>query len=247
MLLTPDWLARPLSSFVATLTHPFTRAFSYFSYETRDFFTLVTSIGALKEENMRLHRENLTLGAENARLAQLSEENDRLRDELGLAPRERYDLLAAEVIALSTTDAGKFITVNRGENDGVARGTAVVAGKGILIGRVENTALFSSQVMLLAHPESVVPVVGATSHAVGIARGEHGLGLVLDMVLPSQALTKGEAFLTSGLGDDLPRGLLVGTIEEPRFSPDRLYQQAPLVSPISPDSVRFVYFVRQPQ
>ena len=73
-----------------------------------------------------------------------------------------------------------------------------------------------------------------------IVRGDHGVGLLLDLARPTDALAPGTMIITSGLSDGLPAGLLIGTIQTARPSADQLFQQASLVPPVRADSLRFV-------
>ena len=66
--------------------------------------------------------------------------------------------------------------------------------------------------------------------AKGIVRGEYGLGLVLDMVSQTDLLNVGDDVVTSGLGSDISKGLLIGKIKELQVSSDKLFQGA-LISP----------------
>ncbi|TXH01069.1 MAG: hypothetical protein E6P95_02590, partial [Candidatus Moraniibacteriota bacterium] len=73
-----------------------------------------------------------------------------------------------------------------------------------------------------------------------IVRGDHGVGLLLDLARPTDTLTPGTVIMTSGLNDSLPAGLFIGTVQSVRPSADQLFQQATLVPPVRADTLHFV-------
>jgi rod shape-determining protein MreC len=80
--------------------------------------------------------------------------------------------------------------------------------------------------------------------AKGIVHGEYGLGLIMDMVTQSDTLNDGDTIITSGLGSNIPRGLLVGKIKEVRVSADRLFQQAVITSRIKYSKLDVVFIIK---
>ncbi len=241
------WLPRPLTDpirkSILLVAFPFEKAFSVAAFETADTFRFFSSIGNLKNENERLEKERLRLSAENARLIDIGKENEELRSELGLLPREQYELKAASVIGRDAGGLGNWLSIDQGALQGIVSGMPVIVDAGILVGRVSDVSASSSRVMLLSNPESIVNGSETGTEASGIVKGEHGLGLLFDMVLQTDVLKEGDSVVTSGLGGVFPKGLLIGTIQEPRFSEDRLFQQASLVSPIEIDRLRYVFVI----
>lgn len=236
----PTGLMKPVASAIQIGAFPIERFASFLFFEIRDTFGFLSSIGELKSDNERLVRENLDLMAEQAALRDIRSENDALRKEYGLAPRDRYELLSAEVIGEDFLAPGRSLLINQGSGAGVAVGMPVVVGKGALIGKIEEVFLGSARVRLLSHGESLVPVVTTETGAQGMIRGEHGLGVFLDMVPKTDVLKRGDAVVTSGLGGEFPRGLFLGTLQDPRATNDKLFQQSSVIAPVKYSEVRFV-------
>jgi rod shape-determining protein MreC len=239
-LWNPPFVAFSLRTAVGTVTFPFQNVGSFFGYHAGRIGSFLGSIGRLKQENERLLEENIDLKAEVAALADVSRENAALRTERGLAPYAQFELKAAEVMGRDDVSSGGAILLNVGELAGIRKGMAVVVGKGTLIGRVVETTPLASRVLLLSDSASAVNAVAGATEARGVVRGEYGLGLTLDMVLQSETLREGDEVITSGLGGEVPRGLLIGTITRVESSTDRLFQYATIASPIRFDRVRFV-------
>lgn len=213
---------------------------AFVGYHVGHLASFFASIGTLKKENERLSEENTNLKAENVALADQSRENEMLRQELQLAPRNTFNLLSAEVIGRDDVSSGGAVLINKGTASGVEKGMAVIVGSGTFIGRVIEMTPFSSRVLLVSDSGSAINAVAGMHEARGVVRGEYGLGLVLDMVLQSDTLVSGDEVITSGLGGDMPRGLLIGSVTSIEPSADRLFQRATLASPIRLDRIRFV-------
>lgn len=240
----PRFIMEPLRVVVATLVWPAQGLLATLAFEVRDAFSFLTSIGDLKQENDRLTRENIRLSAENARWQSVSGENEELRKELELLPRGTFDLQTAEVIGRDAAGLGNWLTIDQGLLQGVVTGMPVIVYGGVLVGRVTEVFPKSARVMLLTHPESAVSAVTVEGGAQGIVKGEYGLGLLFDMVLQDAALGSSDHLVTSGLGGELPKNLLIGTAQESRLSSDHLYQQSSVVSPVSFDTLRYVFIIK---
>ena len=233
-----------MQSIAATISVPAQNFFSMAAFSLRDAASFISSIGELKQENERLERDFSALASELAALRDVVKENERLRSELGLLPRERYVLQAAEVRGRGSAAGEGTLIINRGSRAGLQKDMPVIVGKGVLVGRVTEVFPFNASVKLLAHPGSYVNGVTSGSEAKGIVKGEHGLGLLYDMVQQSDTLSSGDTVITSGLDPSIPRGFLIGTLQETGFSEDRLYRQAALISPVKMEDVRYVFVVK---
>lgn len=244
LVLKPTFLIQPVRALVATVAWPIERVFSATAFEIRGWFGFFTSIGSLKSENERLTEENRRLMVANVQERDVSKENDELRKEIGLIPRGTYDLAAATVIDRDESGLGNWVTIDQGFVQGIRKTMPVIVGNGVLAGRVGEVYPHSSRVMLLSNPDSLVNGTALGTEAKGIVKGEHGLGMLYDMVLRSDTLTAGDTVVTSGLGGDLPKSLVIGTVQDVRLSDDRLYQQASLASPVRFDALRFVFVIK---
>jgi len=87
----------------------------------------------------------------------LEKDNIRLREILSLQTSSNNDNISAAVISRKTGSWWRQIILNKGSKDGVEIGSTVI-GPGGLLGRVNNTSLFTSSVTLLTSPESKLGV-----------------------------------------------------------------------------------------
>ncbi|HBZ48798.1 MAG TPA: rod shape-determining protein MreC, partial [Halieaceae bacterium] len=87
---------------------------------------------ALLNQLDRLERENLVLQASLQQMVALRAENTSLRALLNSAPRDRDDVLAAEIIGVSPNPARQLITINQGRKSQVFTGQPVIDADGLL-------------------------------------------------------------------------------------------------------------------
>ena len=240
---SPTFFGKSIASVTQIFLFPFERLFSYVAFESHETTRFLSSIGELKVRNEDLIRENLDLRSEIALLKEVRQENETLRRDFDLDLRNQYQLISAEVIALGGLARGQSLIINQGSGAHVETGMPVIIGKGILIGKITEAFLGSSRVDLLSSPESMIAVTTPDGAAKGIVRGEHGLGLLFDMVPRTDAFRRGDTIVTSGLGGEFPRGLLVGTLQDPEYTPDKLFQRAPVIAPVKYSDIRFVSII----
>ena len=87
----------------------------------------------------------------------LKKDNLRLRKILSLQESSSKDNISAAVISRKTGGWWRQIILNKGSKDGVEIGNIVI-GPGGLLGRVNDTSLFTSSVTLITSPESKLGV-----------------------------------------------------------------------------------------
>jgi len=87
----------------------------------------------------------------------LKKDNVRLREMLSLQESSKKENISAAVISRKTGGWWRQIILNKGSKDGIEIGNIVI-GPGGLLGRVNNTSLFTSSVTLITSPESKLGV-----------------------------------------------------------------------------------------
>lgn len=192
------------------MTQPVLAAEVSSTRKTVNLFTIISTIRDLAKENAELTAKNNDLQAQLAHLNEVSHENDILRQELNFTQESKDTYLPAQLIGQTSGGTLKDLIVNRGRQDGVHTGQAVVA-QGNLIGIVSQVDDRQSTILLLTNPRSTVPVIIQSSRATGILRGGIG-GLTLSELLIDATVNLGDVVVTSGLGGDLPSGIVVGKV-----------------------------------
>lgn len=244
IFLNPKSFFTPLRSVFLSAILPFQKIIYGASQKIGETTSFFSSISEIKNDNAKLSKENNFLAAEVAKLRQIENENRELREQLELLPRDKFSLIGGFIIGQDPQGSESWVIFDKGEKDGILPGQAVIIDNGILVGKVEEVYASSSKINLLASASSFVNALDMETGAKGIIRGEYGLGLVLDMVTQSDALNVGDTIITSGLGGNVPRGLLVGKIKEIKISDDRLFQKAIVSSRIKYSKLSTVFVIK---
>lgn len=183
----------------------------------------------VQQDNDRLRHENEALVQELARREEQRRENERLRALLGLRERApEVEMRFAQVVAVSPTPLFRSVRIDRGENDGVRLGAAVVTHQGV-VGRVAALTSSYADVMLLVDANSSTDVLVQRTRVRARVRGtgrDKRLGLQLEYLGRSADVEPGDILVTSGTGAVFPRGLEVGTVVAVERGAFGLYQQA---------------------
>ena len=184
------------------------------------FYTWVneqgTSRDLLMKNNQYLTDENAKLKVRLQQLEALKLENKKLKKllESKYTTQENRFVLAS-VNAVNKSRLKKQISVNRGSDDGVKVGQAVLGAQGV-IGQVVLTTPGSANVSLVSDPTQHVPVKSARSAIRGMAKGMAlNQELLTILFVERDADVKaGDLFLTSGVGGKFPNGYPLGSVVE---------------------------------
>lgn len=229
---------------VFNITYPLQKIFSISANKIYSFGDAISSVGEFKKENEYLMKENQRLRSENTKLKDVAKENDTLRRQLELAPRDDFDLLASSVIGRDLQNGNNWIIIDRGGKDGVKEEMPVIVSDGILVGKVKEVFYGESKVIPITSPSSSINAATIETGAVGVVSGEYGLGMTLDMVLQTDYLKLGDDVVSSEISQSIPKGLLIGTIKEVYPSESHLFQRASIDSPVDLFKQRLVFVIK---
>jgi rod shape-determining protein MreC len=235
----------PVKGVLLGASSPFLKTFRIFAGGFQGLFHFLGSIGDLKNENQDLMEKNKGLLAEGARLKDVEKENEALRKELGLIPKNRYELEASFIIAQDPQGLGNFFIIDKGENKGIKTEMPVIVSNGILVGKVTEVYPNSAKILLLTDQNSSVNAEVTDSGARGIIKGVYGLGVMMDMISQAEVIKEGDEVITSGLSNETPRGLYIGKIGQAGQSGDKLFQQADIILPVDLSALRVVFVIKK--
>jgi rod shape-determining protein MreC len=172
----------------------------------------LVSRGTLAEQNATLRAENLVLKARLQKLASVTAENVRLRELLNSTALLDETILVAEVIGVNPDPNLQVVVIDRGSDDGVYEGQAVIDAHG-LVGQVIEVNPVSSRVLLVTDASHAVPVRVNRNGVRAIAEGSGSLReLDLRHVASTVDLREGDLLVSSGLGRIFPEGYPVATV-----------------------------------
>ncbi len=168
---------------------------------------------AILEENESLQTELLILRRKLQKMASVEAENTRLRQLLNSVDNLDDRVVVAELIGVFPDPAVHKVIINRGKENGVYKGQAVVDAHG-LVGQVVRVGSFSSEVLLISDSSHAIPVQIDRN---GVRLVVEGLGSVHEMALRHVSSTvdvqEGDLLVSSGLGQRFPYGYPVAKVE----------------------------------
>lgn len=185
----------------------------------------LTSRKDLIEQNQSYKVNELLLREQLMHLSDLEKENNRLRSLLASPLREETKKMVAEVIAVDSDPYTHQIVINRGANDGVYEGQAVLDDQGI-VGQIQHVGTISSRVILITDVTHAVPVRVSRNGIRMIATGTGQIDKLVNNFVPhSTDVIVGDVLVTSGLGGKYPEGYPVSTILKVNQDESRAFAQ----------------------
>jgi len=176
-----------------------------------DSFHAIRTLRDLKAENIRLHAENERLQQWYEAALRFQAENKSLHDLLNVRADPQITFITTRVVADPGGAFVKSVLLPAGYKDNVKKGSAVLAGQG-LIGRVTETGVHSARVLLVTDLNSRIPVLIQNTRTKAILAGKNGELLKLERLPIDSGLTVGSRIVTSGDGGLLPPDIPIGTI-----------------------------------
>jgi rod shape-determining protein MreC len=171
------------------------------------------SRNSLQLENSRLKTERLLTQARLQRYSSLEAENARLREMLEARAVVREQVRVAEILSVSSDPFRHVLIIDKGTNDNVYDGQALIDADGI-IGQIIQAGVLSSQAMLISDPGHDLPVEVNRNGLRTIARGTGEFNRLDLPFLPNNAdIEPGDLLVTSGRGSAFPAGYPVAVVE----------------------------------
>jgi rod shape-determining protein MreC len=163
------------------------------------------------EENDALKKALNKSVEKNVRYRELELSNARLRSLLNFEKTMTDPVLSAEVIGKDPSPWFKTVLIDKGKQDGVGRGMAVVVPKGI-VGQITEVSSHYAKVLLIIDPNSAADALVQRDRARGIIKGDAAGELAFKYVLRKHDIAVGDIVVSSGLDGVFPKGLAVGQV-----------------------------------
>lgn len=207
----------------------------------RSYFSLAETNRQLAEENTRL--KNL-LASNNIApdSSRINYTDTTVRDSSGRY--RKFTWLPARVIGNTVTLQTNFLTLERGSNQGVKKGMAVVGPQGI-VGVVVEISPNISKVMSLLHRNSRVSAMLKKDNNAGSIEwdGNDPSILILRNVSKSAKVVKGDTVVTSTYSANFPSNLMVGTVSSIVADPSSNFYTLKIKTATNFFTVQYVYLV----
>lgn len=217
--------------------------YASFSESVRETANLYLNLWQVKRQNLLLAEENRELKARQTLLSELQLENDRLRGLLEFKQKSQMDLVAAQVIGYDLIGDRDTIQLNRGGNDGIKPGQAVISIDGA-VGYILHSRPMTSQVLVLTDRYAVLDATVQRSRARGIVEGTNkGFGQ-LKHLERADDVRVGDLVVTSGLGNIFPKGFPIGVVTQVKKSQYGVSQEVDLKPVIQPKQLEEVFVIQ---
>jgi len=182
---------------------------------------LFTSRDSLEDELDLMRARMLVLERQSQKFASVTAEINRLRELLNASRLLDEGVVVAELIGASPDPDNQYIHINKGLNQAVYLGQAVLDSHG-LMGQVIEVNEFSSRVLLISDSRHAVPVQINRNGMRAIAYGVGALGTLELGNVPDTADVKvGDLLVSSGLGGRFPQGYPVARVTSIEHFPGR--------------------------
>ena len=239
-----------LNGVMGVITTPVRSALSSFSGWIEDRYNYAFRYDELLRENEELKKYIAEL-EEAARVGQDAiEENERLRDVLGLP--ERYSSFvyeSAKITARGSTNWSSTLTLDKGSKHGIAVDNCVMDQYGNLVGVVTEVGYNWCTVLSLIDTDTELGAMIARTNSPAIAEGDFALmakgQLKLSYLPENISLLSGDEVLSSGMGGVYPPGLKLGMIHE-ILTDDSGMDRYAVISPSAElEDLRQVFIIKQ--
>jgi len=167
----------------------------------------------LLEENETLREQLLVAQRELQLLESLASENSRLLQLREATEVIEGEVMPAEIINVSPDPFSRRVLINRGAEDGVFIGQALLDANG-LMGQVDEVLPFTSWVLLITDAQHVTPVEVNRNGERALARGSRTSSVELDLefVTQTQDMKAGDLLVSSGMGQVYPKNYPVAEV-----------------------------------
>jgi rod shape-determining protein MreC len=183
------------------------------------YFHLKSINDDLVQKNVELELQMERLRSALMELTSDSTELERMKSDA----LKGYDIYRANVINNSLTHVDNYITLDKGENDGIRSEMGVINGSGV-VGIVYHTSANYSVVIPILNSKSSISCKIKRSDYFGFLKWDGGsseYATVKDM--PRHSLfSLGDTIVTSGHSAVFPGGIPIGTVEDMSDSHDGL-------------------------
>jgi rod shape-determining protein MreC len=192
------------------------------------------------EENKKLIQKNQELIIKKSQFEELTQENEILRKELNFIKNNNLSFIITQIIGKKNDSGLQILIINKGEINGLIVGLPVII-QGFLIGKIIKVDKYTAQVLPIIESHSLIAaVIQNNPKTNGLVKGEYNLSLIMELIPQDIKIKVGDLVITSGLENNIPRGLIIGQIEKIINQSEELYQKAQINSLISFKNLNFL-------
>lgn len=237
------------SNVVGALTKPIKSASTAVIRSFESLYGYMYKYDELQAENTQLKMQVAQLQREAREYAEISEENNRLHDAMGLQRRHTdFQLVPATVIGRGASNFDSSFSISKGsENSDVEVGDCIVTEDGMLVGRVIEVNSSTSTAITIIDTTFTAGVSITSSGDSAVVSGDFNLmrqgKLKLDFLTTETSVIENDTIITSGRGGSFPKGLVLGSVDQVSSNPGGLGRSASITPAADLDNLMYVYIV----
>ncbi len=207
---------KPVKGVMSSLVNSLERLYDYaYKYDT------------IVEENEELKNRVSNLEEEYRESTEIHEENERLRNLLGLSKRHSdYRYETATIISWTASNLSSSFTINKGSASGLELYDCIITDCGDLVGQITELGTSSATVTTILDTTSSIGVFVYETGETAVLEGDFELlksgYSKLSYLQDDTDVATGSAIVTSGKGGTFPQGLMIGTVEDVVIGPSGL-------------------------
>ncbi len=192
-----------------------------------------------------LEREIVRLTVENAKFKELEQDNKKLRTQLNFISANNYKNVLANVISQNLVfdihEGDQDIVIDKGSNDGIKEDVGVVDENGVIIGKVSEVRDHLSKICLTTnHNCKFAATIQNQDRTMGITEGDLGLTIKMNYIPQSEKINIGDTIITSGLGGNISRGLVIGKVSQVNNLSNEIWQDVNIEPLFNPSTLTIV-------
>ncbi|MDR0377799.1 MAG: rod shape-determining protein MreC [Spirochaetaceae bacterium] len=214
----------------------------------------VRELAVLRREYAELVKRMTRYEQLERNAAEILQENNRLREQLGFSEIIEYRHIPAEIIGRDPDNLFSSLVINKGKRDGVAYNMPVIAfrdGMQGLVGKVVQAGQFESLVMPIYDVSAFVSARFAASRYSGLVEGQGKSGYPLLMRLVSKTargeIHFGDLIVTSGVKGEVdavyPAGINIGRVSRILYQEYETSMDVELESAIDFSRLEYVFVI----
>lgn len=166
-----------------------------------------------KKENEILREDLRRMQSLYVKSLHIHQENQELQRVLNFVTSKSSDFNIAKIIGRTNQIFNQDLFLDIGEEKGIKEGS-IVTGNRAVIGRISDIYYKRSRLIMVNDANSRIPIIISRTRTRGVLAGD-GSSLMQLLYLPKNHKVKeGDWVFTSGDGDGLPPGLLIGVVKK---------------------------------
>ena len=235
-------LLQPLENFLLYLVKPVSgRLYNYGAEFTKSYRARNSQID-LNARVENLTNEVARLTVLNSKYLSLEEENNKLSSILKFNNENSWKTVAVSIIGRETLAAigneSQDIIINKGSNDGLRLNLGLINEEGVVVGKIIDLKPATAKICLTTSPGcQLAASLQNQNKTLGIVEGDLGLTIKMSYIPQLEKINVNDIVITSGLGGDIPRGLVIGKVQSVRNESNEIWQSATIEPLVNMDNL----------